>query len=135
VKAIADTGFIVGFGNQTDRHHEWALSLAKGITEPLITCEAVLAEAAFHLGSSSYVFSLIEDELLCVDFDLTRNLPQLIYLARRYQDRKPDLADLCVLRMSELHPQYVVLTVDKSDFTIYRRNRREAVPIVCPPGL
>jgi len=26
-----------------------------------------------------------------------------------------------------------VLTVDESDFRVYRRNRREVIPIVCPP--
>jgi predicted nucleic acid-binding protein len=44
VKGIADTGFLVAFANRNDRYHNWAVSLAKGITEPLLTCEAVLAE-------------------------------------------------------------------------------------------
>ena len=43
MKAIADTGFIVAFGNGNDRHHVWAVELARRITEPLLTCEAVLA--------------------------------------------------------------------------------------------
>ena len=53
MKGIADTGFIVAFGNRGDNHHLWAVDIAKTITEPLLTCEAVLAEAAFHLGSSA----------------------------------------------------------------------------------
>jgi predicted nucleic acid-binding protein len=52
MKGIADTGLIVAFGNRGDRHHAWAVELARSITEPLLTCEAVLAEAVFHLGSS-----------------------------------------------------------------------------------
>jgi predicted nucleic acid-binding protein len=133
MKAIADTGFIVAFGNQGDHHHAWAIDIAKNITEPLITCEAVLAEATFHLGSSSYVLSLLRNDLLRLGFDLTRNLEQLMELARRYEDRRPDLADLCVIRMSELYPRYTVITVDESDFRVFRRNKREAVPILCPP--
>jgi len=31
----------------------WAVNLAKGLTEPLLSCEAVLAESGFHLESSS----------------------------------------------------------------------------------
>ena len=50
MKGIADTGFIVAFGNRGDHHHVWAVDLAKTLTEPLLTCEAVLAEAAFHLA-------------------------------------------------------------------------------------
>ena len=133
MKGIADTGFVVALARADDRYHRWALDVAKGITEPLLTCEAVLAEAAFHLESSSYVLSLIEDKLLFVAFDFSENLLQLQELARRYADRKPDLADLCLIRMSELHPRYTVITVDESDFRVYRRNKRESIPLLCPP--
>jgi predicted nucleic acid-binding protein len=133
MKAIADAGFIVAFGNRDDRYHRWALDVAKTITEPLLTCEAVLAESAFHLGSSSYVLSLVQDEMLRVAFECTRNLNQLWELARRYEDRKPDFADLCLIRMSELYPRHPVITVDEGDFRIYRRNKRETIPILSPP--
>jgi len=133
MKGIADTGFIVAFARRNDQHHVWALDVAKEITEPLLTCEAALAEAAFHLGSSSYVLSLLEDEMLRVAFDCSRNIPQLQELARRYADHKPDLSDLCLIRMSELYPRHTVITVDESDFRVYRRNKREAIPILCPP--
>ena len=98
MKAIADTGFIVAFGSRGDSHHAWAVDIAKNITEPLLTCEAVLAEAAFHLGSSSYVLSLLQNDMFRLGFDLTRNLEQLAELAKRYDDRRPDLADLCIIR-------------------------------------
>ena len=130
---IADTGFIVGFARQNDRHHAWATELARQITEPLLTCEAVLAEAVFHLESSSLVLSLLEDEMIRLAFDCTRQLEALLDLARRYEDRHPDLADLCLIRMSELYPRHPVITVDESDFRVYRRNKREVIPIICPP--
>jgi uncharacterized protein len=133
MKAIADTGFIVAFGNHGDNHHAWAVDIAKNITEPLLTCEAVLAEAAFHLGSSSYVLSLLQNDMFRLGFDLTRNLEQLAELAKRYDNRRPDLADLCIIRMSELYPRYTVITVDEADFRVFRRNKREAIPIICPP--
>jgi predicted nucleic acid-binding protein len=133
MKAIADTGFIVAFGNRSDNHHAWAVDLARTITEPLLTCEPVLAEAAFHLGSTAYVLTLVQDEMLRVAFDCTRNLEQLRDLARRYEDRKPDLADLCLVRMSELFPRHIVITVDESDFRVYRRNKREVIPTLSPP--
>jgi predicted nucleic acid-binding protein len=133
MKGIADTGFIVAFANREDRHHAWALGLAKEITEPLLTCEAVLAEAAFHLGSTSYVLSLVRDGMLKIAFDCNQNLDQLRDLARRYEDRKPDLADLCLVRMSELYLRHTIITVDETDFRVYRRNKRDAIPMLCPP--
>jgi uncharacterized protein len=134
MKGIADTGLIVAFARSDDQHHQWALDLAKGIAEPWLTCEAVLAEAAFHLQSSAYVLSLVEDEMLRVAFDFSKNISELRELAERYADRKPDLADLCLIRMSELYPRHTVITVDESDFRVYRRNKRETIPILCPPA-
>jgi len=43
------------------------------------------------------------------------------------------LADLCLIRMSELYPRYPIVTVDAADFRVYRRNKREAIPLICPP--
>jgi hypothetical protein len=37
---------------------------------------------------------------------------------------KPDLADLCLIGMSELHPRYPAITTDVGGFRVYRRGRR-----------
>jgi len=46
---------------------------------------------------------------------------------------KPDLADLCLIRMSERYPRHSVITVDESNFRVYRRNNREIIPLICLP--
>jgi predicted nucleic acid-binding protein len=134
VKGIADTGFLVAFANRNDRHRDWAVSVASRVTEPLLTCEAVLAETAFHLRNVALVLAMIRDELIALAFDCQDHLPHLAALASRYGDRQPDLADLCLIRMSELYPRHSVITVDRDDFRIYRRNKREAIPLICPPN-
>ena len=133
MKGIADTGFLVAFANRNDRHHEWAVRVAETVAEPLLTCEAVLAEAAFHLESVPLVLAMLRDGLVTLAFDCRDHLPQLAQLADRYASRKPDLADLCLVRMSELFPRHSVITVDRKDFRVYRRNKREIIPLVCPP--
>jgi len=133
VKGIADTGFLVAFANRNDRYHDWAVSVAGRVTEPLLTCEAVLAETAFHLRSVPLVLAMIQDGLITLAFDCQDHLPQLAALASRYGDRQPDLADLCLIRMSELYPRHSVITVDREDFRVYRRNKREAIPVIRPP--
>jgi predicted nucleic acid-binding protein len=133
VKGIADTGFLVAFANRADEHHAWAVELAERVTEPLLTCEPVLAETAFHLRSVSTVLAMVNEGLVRLGFDVDSNLAQLSSLAARYADREPDLADLCVIRMSELHPKHSVITIDKTDFRVFRRNKREAIPLICPP--
>ena len=133
MKGIADAGLIVALLNRDDRHHKWALEIARTVSEPLLTCEAVLSEAAFQVGSIQWVLGLVREGFLKIAFDLSRNFEEVVELAERYQDRTPDLADLCLIRMSEIHGGLPVLTVDEKDFRIYRRNGRDVIPIVCPP--
>lgn len=134
MKGIADTGFLVAFANRNDEFHDWAVAIATEITEPLLTCEPVLAETAFHLQSVSLVLKMIHEGLISLAFNANEHLPQLEELAKRYADRRPDLADLCLVRMSELFPKHSVITVDRSDFAVYRRNKRELISVICPPS-
>lgn len=133
MKGIADTGFLVAFAARRDRHHDWATEVAAGVTEPLLTCEAVLAEASFQLESVQVVLAMVTDGLVRTAFDAGEHTDRLQRLARKYGDRRPDLADLCLVRMSELHPHHPVITVDR-DFRVYRRNGREVIPVIMPPG-
>ena len=134
MRGIADTGFLVAFANAGDRYHGWAVKLAERVTEPLLTCEAVLAEAAFHLEDLPLVLAMVQEGLVAISFHCKDHLSHLAALAERYADRRPDLADLCLVRMSELYPHHSVVTVEAKDFRNYRRNKREAIPLICPPG-
>ena len=133
MRGIADTGFLVAFRSRLDIYHDWAVRVAAQIDEPLLTCEAVLAETAFHLRSVTSVLEMIRDGLIILSFNCEEHLVQLEWLALRYADRQPDLADLCLIRMSELYPKHSVITVDREDFVVYRRNKREAIPLIYPP--
>lgn len=130
---IADTGFLVAFANRRDRHHDWAVEVASRIDRALLTCDAVLAETAFHLGSTSLVIALVREGLVRPQLIVSEHLSRLAELARRYADRKPDLADLCLIRLSELNPALAVITTDVRDFQVYRRGRREMIPLLHPP--
>ena len=134
MKGIADTGFLVAFLSRNDRYHDWAVGVAEDVTEPLLTCDAVLSESAFHLGSCAAVLELCAQNLVTLDFSCAEHLSQLTSLAKRYEDRKPDLADLCLIRLSELHPKHSVVTID-GDFRVYRRNKRDIIPLIYPPDV
>ena len=132
MRGIADTGFLVAFVRRDDMHHEWALNVARRVSEPLLTCDAVLAESAFHLQNAALVLGLVREGLVCPALSTMENLPRLLEIAVRFADRKPDFADVCLIRLSELHPTHPVITVDVKDFRVYRRNRRERIPLICP---
>jgi hypothetical protein len=85
------------------------------------------------LKSVARVLSLIEDDMLRLALDCSRNIDRLAELGDRYYERAPDFADLCLIRMSELFPRHTIVTADESDFRVYRRNRRETIPLLCPP--
>lgn len=132
MKAIADTGFLVAFANRRDEHHKWALEIAARVTEPLLTCDAVLAEAAFHLRNAKLILDFVDTGLVRPVLILADHVPRLSQLAARYHDRTPDLADLCLIRLSELYPRHPVITTDISDFRVYKRGRRASIPLICP---
>ncbi len=133
MKGIADTGFLVAFANGNDNHHKWVAHLAARVTESLLTCEAVIAETTFHLESAAVPLAMLNEGLVALAFECREHLVELARLAERFADRKPDLADLCLVRMSELFPKHSVITTDRADFHVYRRNKREAIPLLCPP--
>jgi predicted nucleic acid-binding protein len=133
MKAIADTGLLVALARENDQYHRWAAEVAEQITWPVLTCEAVLAETAFHLQSSREVLGMLRDNTVRVAFDCASEIESLYLLAARYADRNPDLADLCLIRMSERYPRHQVVTTDDEDFRAYRRNKREAIPLLTPP--
>ena len=135
---LADTGPIVAYLSGRDRHHAWAVGVFKQLRPPLLTCEAVLSEAVFLLrlapGGGDRVMDLVSRGVLEVRFDLHREVAAVTGLLRRYRSLPMDMADACLVRMSELHGDCVLLTVDSEFRDIYRRNGRQVIPTLLPPG-
>lgn len=52
-------------------------------------------------------------------------------LLAKYADVPMSLADACLVRMSELHEESAVFTIDR-DFRIYRRRSRSLIPTISP---
>lgn len=132
MKRIADTGLLLAALDKSDPFHEWgAAEFREGA--PFFTCEAVLAELSFHLESPIPGLKLVERGDLVLDFSLAEESARVLDLLSKYRDRRMELADACLVRMSELCPTARIWTVDKTDFRFYRRNGREAVPCEFPP--
>ena len=56
----------------------------------------------------------------------------LVAFANR-NDAHHDWAMSLAERVSELYPRHSVITVDREVFRVYRRNKRETIPLICPP--
>ena len=132
---ICDTGPLVAYLNRNDPYHDWAVELMKQVRPPMLTCEPVLTEAVYFLRedrmSADPLFALLERDTLRLDFDLSAHWRRVRTLMARYE--RMDLADAAIVAMSESHARCQVLTVDRRDFTIYRRNDRQTINFVAPP--
>ena len=130
---IVDAGFIVALLSRRDTHHRWARNTAARFPPPWRTCEAVVSEAVHLLGAgrTSPLDELFRRRSLTLAFDLARELEPVLRLLDKYGDVPMSLADACLVRMTEVEGEPMVLTTD-SDFTIYRRHSRQVVPCAMP---
>ena len=92
----------------------------------------MLAEAAHLSGAPQKVMALVARGDLQVRFAAEPEAERLVELLGKYQDRKMDLADACLVRMTELEHTAVVFTLDRGDFTVYRKHGNQPVPCVFP---
>jgi predicted nucleic acid-binding protein len=133
MKRIADTGLLKAAIDADDRDHSWAAGQFREHA-PFHTCEAVLVELAFLLGNPIPGLQLIVRRDLLLDFDLAAEFKSVLDLLQKYRDRRMEIADACIVRMTELEEQSKVWTVDRRDFSVYRRHGRQVVPCEFPPA-
>lgn len=132
MKNIADTGLLKAALDRDDAVHAWGAEQFR-THAPFVTCEAVLDELSFLLGSAIPGLQLVVRGDLSVEFDLAAEAEAVLDLLHRYRDRRMDLADACLVRMTELESRCMVWTVDRDDFQVYRRHGRQSVPCAFPP--
>ena len=74
----------------------------------------------------------LERGIVRLDFPIGAELSPIRKLLRRYRNVPMSLADACLVRMSELLNEPVIVTLD-NDFKIYRRHGRQVIPLIAPP--
>jgi uncharacterized protein len=131
---LCDTGPLVGYLNRRDRYHAWSVWLFQQIRPPLLVPEAVVTEAVCFLREDGMqvqpLFELMERGILRVDFNLWVHRVRIKALLARYE--RMDLADASLVVMSEIHERSQVLTIDRRDFSTYRRHDRKTIDFVAP---
>src|SRR5215469_15659784 len=129
---LLDTGPLVSFLASGLEHHEWATEEWKRLRPPLLTCEPVLTETAFLLKregrDTDGLFALLERGVIRVGMAVQDELSDLHALMRRYRNKPMSLADACLVRLSEIHRNAEVFTLD-GDFRIYRRHGNQVIPV------
>jgi predicted nucleic acid-binding protein len=91
----------------------------------------VITEASHLTGQPAAILEMLSEQSLRIGLDVEEQAAGISALIAKYGKRM-DLADACIVRMSELAKRCVIITVDQSDFTFYRRNGREVIPLIAP---
>jgi predicted nucleic acid-binding protein len=120
---LLDTGVIIAWLDRSERYHAQAASLAQGLRQPFITCEAVIAEA-FHLlrripQAREAVIDNLASAVFQIPFRLAESAGEIKPILRKYRDRDIDLADACLIHLAERFETGEILTLDR-DFLFYR---------------
>ena len=132
---LLDTGPWVALHCRDDAFHGWAREQFAGISGPLLTCEAVVAETTFLLARNGHdpakALALVSRGVVRIGMALGEEISSVQALFERYGNVPASLADACLIRMSERYARCRVLTLD-ADFHIYRRHGRKVIPLLRP---
>jgi uncharacterized protein len=108
VSLICDTGPLVAFFNRAGQYHPWAREQFHRVTQPLLTCEAVISEVVFLLQEDGLpaepIFEALERRQVLAQFPAEEHWPDLRQLTRKHANLPMSLADACLVRMTELVP-------------------------------
>jgi predicted nucleic acid-binding protein len=125
---LLDTGPLVALLDRSESNHALCVERFATLDTPLVTCEAVLAEACYLLrklpGAPAAVLENVRRGLLHVPYRVFGREQQLSRLMKKYQDLPMDFADACLVDLAGELGTGRVFTLDR-DFQVYRwgRNR------------
>jgi predicted nucleic acid-binding protein len=132
---VTDSGPLVALLDRSDVHHRWAREQFDHVPSPVWSCEGAITEAAYLLNAAGLppwsVLELVERGVVSIRFDLDSVLDRVLSLMKKYADTPMDFVDACLVAMTEAKRDCRLLTVD-SDFRIYRRFERQAIPLIIP---
>lgn len=137
VKYLVDAGPLVGAFWPADQWHGWSRQTLASLGSRVHTTETVLAEAAHHLKRS---LPALLQLLVAVDAGLVSLISVFpLHVGRAAEiivDYAPrsDLGDASLIVLSEQFPDARLVTIDRADFTVYRRRDGRCVPCIMPPG-
>jgi uncharacterized protein len=132
-RVIVDTVPLVALLNRTDSYHTWVVQQLNNIQPPMITCEAVLAEATYLTreipDARTALIEMVGEDFLSIGIALTDHHSAILTMVRRKTNVPMSLADACLVRLAEIYPQSPVFTLD-SDFGVYRKNGRQVIDVI-----
>ena len=112
--------------NKRDRWHRVCVDMRPSLKQPLMTCEAVIAESCYLLqavpGAAEDILANVANGRFQIPFQLSGCASKVQQILRKYRDTPADFADACLIQMADELNTGDILTLD-SDFKHYRWRR------------
>jgi predicted nucleic acid-binding protein len=130
---LLDTGVIVALLDRSEKAHHLCADAIHALEQPLITCEAVIAESCYLLrnlqGAAEAIIENVAAGTFQIPFQISKEAPGVKQILRKYRDRKIDLADACLIRLADEFAASDIFTLDQ-DFTVYRWGKNKPFRIL-----
>jgi len=132
-RLIVDTGFSVALYIRGDALHKAAVECLRRGTETLITTTAVVVETCFFLDAAGKheFLGWIGRGGMDIHEIPADNYPEIAWYIEKYADQDIGFADATLVWLANRIGERRILTVDETDFSIYRlkgNKRFEMVP-------
>ena len=138
VDTLIDAGPLLAAINRNDEWHAACAALLRQLDCPFYTTLAVITEAMYLLGrytgapGQAALWRLILRGDLILEHPAQRDLQRMAELMDRYADRPMDFADASLVAIAERLTLARIVTIDRTDFAVYRLYGRQPFVIVGP---
>jgi uncharacterized protein len=133
---LLDSGFLYGFIDEADEHHEAVSAIFGKIREPIILPVPTITEIAYFVSKNLGVGALANflDEISETDFILetptAEDYQRAAEILRKYNDANIDFVDACIVSIAERLNVTKILTVDRRHFGAFKPRHCEAFEIL-----
>lgn len=129
---LVDTGFLIAFGRRGDPLHSAADAFLRDYSGRLVTVAPVIVETCFFFAAEAKIRFLewIQSGAVSVVEAGVEAYPELARILGRYADRDIDLADAALIWHANRTGLRSILTVDQTDFSVYRLADRRRFDLV-----
>ena len=138
VDTLIDAGPLLAAINRNDQWHADCAALLRRLDCPFYTTLAVITEAMYLLGrytgtpGQAALWRMILRGDLLLEHPTQRDLQRMAELMDRYADRPMDFADASLTAVAERLALERIVTIDRTDFSVYRLHDRKPFVIVGP---
>ncbi len=121
-RLLVDTGFLVALFIRGDTWHQAALAFMQANRTALLTILPVIVETCFFLdvrGKCELLKWVERGGIEVIDVPI-RSYPDITATLQKYADQDIDFTDAALVWLANQTGERAILTVDESDFSVYR---------------